>query len=287
MNSSPLISATELKRQLADGQQITVVDCTFHLDNTALGRLQFEQEHIAGAIYADLDADLSAHDPSQAVNGGRHPLPKREIFAQRLALLGIGPESNVVVYDKVGTLVAGRLWWMLRWCGHDKVRVLDGGWNAWINAAGPTASGPQPVTPTASYSPGEPLEQLITQDEVLAQLHSPTQNLIDARGGPRYRGETEPIDPVAGHIPGALNRPFTDNFNSDGTFKSAATLQQEWRSLLGDAGTHNVVAYCGSGVSAVPNLLGLAIAGLPAKGLYAGSWSEWCRNPALPVAVGE
>lgn len=286
MNQSPLISAMALKNRMGVDKHLVVVDCTFHLDNTTLGREQFEAEHIAGSIYADLDADLSSHQPAEALNGGRHPLPKREVFAQRLGRLGITPESNVVVYDKVGTLVAGRLWWMLRWSGHASVKVLDGGWSAWLGAGGATDSGRRELTPVAPYSLGEPLEHLVTQSEVLAKLGSAEQCLIDARGGPRYRGESEPIDPIAGHIPGALNRPFTENFNADGTFKNASTLQQEWHALLGKRDTQNVVAYCGSGVSAVPNLLGLAIAGLPARGLYAGSWSEWCRNPDLPVETG-
>ena len=285
MTHYPLINAEALRQKLANGDAVTIIDCTFHLDNTALGRQQFETEHIAGAIYADLDADLSAHG-TEAINGGRHPLPTREVFAQRLGRMGITPATHVVVYDKVGTLVAGRLWWMLRWCGHQAVQVLDGGWHAWVNAAGAVESGAGSTTPVGTYPLGAPLENLITQAEVVANLGTDQQQLIDARGGPRYRGETEPIDPVAGHIPGALNRPFTENFNSDGTFKPASVLQQEWAALVGEGNTQHVVAYCGSGVSAVPNLIGLAVAGLPAKGLYAGSWSEWCRDSSLPVEAG-
>jgi thiosulfate/3-mercaptopyruvate sulfurtransferase len=284
--NSPLISAAELHERLQSESPPLVVDCTFHLDNTTLGQEQFEATHIAGAIYADLDHDLSAADAGHAVNGGRHPLPTREAFAQTLGRLGVSPGRTVVVYDRIGTLVAGRLWWMLRWCGHADVAILDGGLSAWQATGGALASGPNPPHVTGVYPLGEPLETLILQDQVVEALGTKQQTLVDARGGPRYRGEVEPLDPVAGHIPGALNRPFTDNFQADGRFKSAQTLREEWAALLNGHSSETVVAYCGSGVSAVPNLVGLAIAGLPAKGLYAGSWSEWCRTPGLTCAKG-
>lgn len=284
--TSPIISAADLQALLQSTQQPLVVDCTFHLDNTQLGRQQFESNHIAGAIYADLDHDLSAHHPAQAVNGGRHPLPTREVFAETLGRLGITPERQVVVYDRIGTLVAGRLWWMLRWCGHGNVCVLDGGLAAWQALGGAEAAGPNPPQSVGRYPLGAPLENLVLQPQVLNALRAPNQTLIDARGAPRYRGDVEPIDPVAGHIPGALNRPFTENFQADGRFKTPETLRQEWAQLLGNQSTESVVAYCGSGVSAVPNLIGLAIAGLPATGLYAGSWSEWCRTEGLPCEQG-
>ena len=284
--NTPIISAEDLQTLLQQGADVRVLDCTFHLDNTALGREQFEREHIAGALYANLDTDLSTHNAAQAVNGGRHPLPQREAFAATLGRWGITPDTQVVAYDQVGTLTAGRLWWMMRWCGHTSVQILDGGWPAWQAIQGATASGPaKPVEATAPYPLGAPLETLITHQEVMAQLGRDSQTLVDARGAPRYRGETEVLDPVAGHIPGALNRPYTENFDAQGHFKSPEVLRAEWSRLLGQRDSASVVAYCGSGVSAVPNLISLALAGLPAHGLYAGSWSEWSRE-GLPSATG-
>lgn len=284
--NSPIISAAALQDLIQQGADVRVLDCTFHLDNVTLGRASYETQHIAGALYADLDADLSAHDATQAVNGGRHPLPKREVFAQTLGRWGITPETLVVAYDNVGTLTAGRLWWMLRWCGHARVQVLDGGWPAWQAIGGAVASGAPPaIQPAADYPLGQALETLFTHEQVLSQLGKDDQTLVDARGAPRYRGEAEPLDPVAGHIPGALNRPYPDNFDAQGCFKSPEVLRAEWLGLLGQRGSESVVAYCGSGVSAVPNLISLRLAGLPAKGLYGGSWSEWSRA-GLPCAQG-
>ena len=281
----PLITAEQLMALRAQHQDVLVADCTFHLNDVHLGRQQYEQSHIAGAVYVDLDQDLSAHDPAESVNGGRHPLPTREVMAQRLGRLGIGPQTIVVTYDQVGTLVAGRLWWLLRWCGHAHTYVLDGGWEAWRRAAGDCASGVQTRSPAPAYPLAPPLENLVLQAEVINQLDQPAFHLVDARAAARYRGEVEPIDRVAGHIPGAMNRPYDHNFNADGTFKDAQTLRKEWSALLPSGGDRPVVAYCGSGVSAIPNLIALSLAGIEAHGLYAGSWSEWSSNPSLPVAT--
>ena len=284
--NSPIISATDLQALIASDADVRILDTSFHLDNTSLGRAQFEACHIAGAIYADLDQDLSAKDAEHAFNGGRHPLPTREHFAYTLGRWGITPETQVVVYDQVGTLTAGRLWWMLRWCGHAHVQVLDGGWPAWQAAQGACASGPSANPETRSPYPLEqPLTSVRTHEQIQACLGNPNQTLVDARGAPRYRGETEALDPVAGHIPGALNRPYTENFEPDGRFKSPQTLRDEWLALLGHRDTDSVVAYCGSGVSATPNLISLELAGLGSQGLYAGSWSEWSRA-GLPCAKG-
>jgi thiosulfate/3-mercaptopyruvate sulfurtransferase len=180
----------------------------------------------------------------------------------------------------------GRLWWMLKWCGHNAVAVLDGGLQAWVAAGGAVTSGddqPSAATPAeGNFALREPLVDLVQTTTVSARLNTGTQTIVDARGAPRYRGEVEPIDPVAGHIPGALNRPFNTNLNAEGFFKSPAELRAEFAALLGDAKPENVVHHCGSGVSAVPNVLAMEVAGLGRTALYAGSWSEWCNTPGLP-----
>jgi thiosulfate/3-mercaptopyruvate sulfurtransferase len=181
----------------------------------------------------------------------------------------------------------GRLWWMLKWCGHDAVAVLDGGFQAWVAAGGSVASGEATATsgatqPAGNFAVREPLLKLVDTATVSSHLGDGTQTIVDARGAPRYRGEVEPLDPVAGHIPGALNRPFNTNLNADGFFKSADELRAEFAALLGSANPDTVVHHCGSGVSAVPNVLAMEVAGLGRTALYAGSWSEWCNTPGLP-----
>jgi thiosulfate/3-mercaptopyruvate sulfurtransferase len=193
----------------------------------------------------------------------------------------------VVVYDRNGMNYCGRLWWMLKWCGHDAVAVLDGGLQAWVAADGTVASGQGIASGKARHAPGnfplrEPLLQLVDTATVSMQLNNGAQTLIDARSANRYRGEAEPFDPVAGHIPGALNRPFNTNLTAQGFFKSADELRAEFADLLGNVKPETVVHHCGSGVSAVPNILAMEVAGLGRTGLYAGSWSEWCNTPGLP-----
>jgi thiosulfate/3-mercaptopyruvate sulfurtransferase len=235
---------------------------------------------------------LATHDATSRVNGGRHPLPKRELFAAWLQSMGINNDTQVVVYDRQGMNYCGRLWWMLKWCGHDAVAALDGGFQAWVAEGGAVASGEANDPKGAEHRSGnfalrEPLLNLIDTATVAANLGDRTQTLIDARSAPRYRGEVEPFDPVAGHIPGALNRPFNANLNADGFFKSADILRAEFAALLGDAKPDTVVHHCGSGVSAVPNLLAMEVAGLGKSALYAGSWSEWCNTPGLPCEKTE
>jgi thiosulfate/3-mercaptopyruvate sulfurtransferase len=276
--SHPIISATALQTLMQRASKLCIIDSTHYLDDPPRGRREFEDSHIAGALYADLGTDLSAQDGEPALNGGRHPLPPRERFAETLGHWGITPDTHVVVYDRVGTLTAGRVWWMLRWCGHAAVQVLDGGWAAWQAIQGASASGPAAAaTPAPAYPLAPALHEWLSAETVLAELGRDSQTLVDARAAPRFRGDVEALDPVAGHIPGALNRPFTENFQADGRFKPADQLREEWLALLGPRDSNSVVAYCGSGVSAVPNLIGLSLAGLPARGLYAGSWSEWSR----------
>lgn len=301
MTYTTLISAQELLALQASHQPLMVFDCSFDLGNPSAGRQQFEQEHIPGAVHADLDQHLSARHGApgkdgavhvaatdQAASGGRHPLPSRERFAQWLSSIGFHNDMQAVVYDRQGCNFCGRLWWMLKWTGHDAVAVLDGGLEHWKAAGGAVQSGEAATHFQSNFTLQAPLRQLVTAAEVEAQLHKAPeqQTIIDARAPARYRGDVEPLDPVAGHIPGALNRPFTDNIALDGRFKPKELLRAEFDALLGSRDPASVVHQCGSGVSALPNLIAMEIAGYKPTQLFAGSWSEWCSNPARPVAKG-
>ena len=282
-----LISATELQTLAASGAPLMVFDCSCDLMQPALGAQQYQEAHIPGAVFADLNNDLSArHGDATAASGGRHPLPSRERFAIWLSSVGFANGMQAVAYDRQGANYCGRLWWMLKWAGHAAVAVLDGGLQAWQAAGGAVASGAEPAHFQSNFVLGEPLRQLATAADVLARLGQPGQNVIDARAAPRYRGEVEPLDPVAGHIPGALNRPFGQNIGADGRFKPAAVLRAEFDALLAGRDAATVVHQCGSGVSAVPNLIAMEVAGLGQTALFAGSWSEWCSDPARPVEKG-
>jgi thiosulfate/3-mercaptopyruvate sulfurtransferase len=274
-----LISVEQLKAISA-----VVIDCSADLAKPEAGRTQFEEQHIAGALFADINTDLATHDPALAVNGGRHPLPSRENFALWLGACGISKHTQVVVYDRQGMNYCGRLWWMLKWCGHEAVAVLDGGLQAWVAAGGGLASGPALPVTSAIFPLRQPLVVLKHTAEVFAAMGRPAQTIVDARSAARYKGETEPFDPVAGHIPGALNRPFNTNLNAQGFMKSPAELAAEFAVLLNGRDANSVVHHCGSGISAVPNVLAMEVAGLGTTALYAGSWSEWCNTPGLPCA---
>ena len=276
-----LISVSELQ---ALGKSVVVIDCSADLTNPAAGRQQFEEQHIAGALFADINTDLATHDPALAVNGGRHPLPSREHFAQWLGACGIDAHTQVVVYDRQAMNYCGRLWWMLKWCGHEAVAVLDGGLPAWVAVGGAVASGSAAGVKSASFVLRESLVELTFTADVSANLGKPTQTIVDARAPARYKGETEPFDPVAGHIPGALNRPFNSNFTPAGLMKDPALLKAEFEALLNGRDAHSVVHHCGSGISAIPNVLAMQVAGLGRTALYAGSWSDWCNTPGLPCA---
>lgn len=281
-----LISAIELQHLRASGQPLMVFDCSFELLQPAQGDLQYLERHIAGAERADLDRHLCAQAGAPAVCAGRHPLPTREAFAQWLGRVGLTRDMQVVVYDRQGVNYCGRLWWMLKWVGHEAVAVLDGGLQAWIAANGATETGPGPTRSSSNYALAPALVALVATDEVAKRLGRPSQTIVDARAKPRYLGEVEPIDPVAGHLPGALNRPFADNLGSDGCFKPAEQLRREFVSLLAGRDPATVVHHCGSGVSSVPNVIAMEVAGLGRTALYPGSWSEWCADPARPVAQG-
>jgi thiosulfate/3-mercaptopyruvate sulfurtransferase len=285
-----LISVSQLQALQNQGTPLMVFDCSGDLMNPASADALYAQVHVAGAQRAHLDQHLSTHDAALAVNGGRHPLTSRDHMATWLGSLGFTNSMQAVVYDRNRANYCGRLWWMLKWLGHDAVAVLDGGLQAWEAAGGAVQSSndnsaPNP-NPETTFQLRAPLRELVQTTEVVQQLGRATQTLIDARAAARYRGEVEPLDPIAGHIPGALNRPFTENLNADGFFKTPEQLQQEFAHLLAGRDPATVVHHCGSGVSAVPNILAMEIAGLGHTALYAGSWSEWSNTPGLPCAKG-
>jgi len=258
-----------------------VIDCRFDLAHAAWGQSAYRQGHIPGAHFAHLDKDLCG-TPTR--DSGRHPLPAWSAFAERLGQWGVRAGTQTVVYDQHNGAYAARLWWMLRAMGHEHVALLDGGWSAWLRAGGseqvtvpPLRSGRYEVRPGSGW---------VTSAELVRELAGGDCVLVDARSAERFRGEQEPIDRVAGHVPGALNRPYTENLTSDDTFLSAAVLRAQWTALLAGRVHGAVVHMCGSGVTACHNLLAMEIAGLTGSRLYVGSWSEWSADVARPVAVG-
>ena len=297
MTYTTLISAPQLQALRASSAPLMVFDCSFDLAQPHAGQEQYRSAHIPGAVYAHLDSALSAlhgapgahgtvitaGEADTPASGGRHPLPSREKFAIWLSSVGFSNAMQAVVYDRQGSAFCGRLWWMLKWLGHDAVAVLDGGLPAWQAQGGELAQGDEPAHFQSNFRLGPPLRPLASAEQVCEQLQQPGQTLIDARAAPRYRGEVEPLDPVAGHIPGALNRPFADNFTPEGHFKSPAFLRTEFDALLAGRDPASVVHHCGSGVTATPNVLAMELAGLGKTTLFAGSWSEWCSDPKRPV----
>ena len=273
MSYTTLISPAEL-RALADP---LILDCGFELSDTDAGEHAYAAGHIPGAHYLHLDRDLCG--PKTGADGsfrGRHPLPDREDFAALMRRLGLRAGRQVVACDRQGGPYAAHAWWMLRWLGHAEVAVLDGTWDGELTTEAPTA------TPT-DWQPGEPLVGQIDASTLLARLGR--VRIVDARAPERFRGEVEPIDPVAGHIPGASNRAFKHNLGADGRFKPAAQLREEFQPLLAPYAATDVVHQCGSGVTACHNLLAMAHAGLGDGLLYVGSWSEWSGDPARPIAT--
>jgi len=263
-------------QQLADHLPAwRVFDCRHDLMKPDLGGQQYREAHIPGALFASLDRDLSA--PKTGKNG-RHPLPDRDSFVAWLARQGVRPEDQVVCYDAANGSTAARLWWMLRWVGHRSVAVLDGGLAKWLKEGRPVDAvlpQPKPSTYASKKTAG-------TLDAGAVAANLKNLFLLDARAPARYRGEQEPIDPVAGHIPGAKNRFNMDNVLPDGTFKHSDALKGEFLAVLKNQKPEDVVHYCGSGVSACHNLLAMEVAGLPGGKLYPGSWSEWIADPARP-----
>ncbi|GJJ00375.1 sulfurtransferase [Duganella rhizosphaerae] len=278
-----LIDAAELSQHLTDDNWV-ILDCRHDLMNPNAGRDGFAIGHIQNAQFANIDTDLSG--AKQGEDGkfrGRHPLPERAALIETLRGWGINDDTQVVAYDAHGGMFAARLWWLLRWVGHPAVAVLDGGLAAW------QSQGLAMVTPAAPRARGTIHEQsslapTVSVEDVVANLATQARTVVDARAADRYRGENETIDPVGGHIPGAKNRFFKDNLNADGRFKDAAQLKEEFTPLFASA--QQAIMQCGSGVTACHNLLALEVAGLSGAALYPGSWSEWCADPARPVATG-
>ncbi len=282
MSYTTLIGAAELRRQLATPGWV-LLDCRFDLADPAAGRQAFARGHIPGATHADLNRDLSA---PVSGNSGRHPLPHPDTFAKTAADWGIDPRTQVIVYDDNNGSFAARAWWMLRWIGVPQVAVLDGGWAAWRAAGGEVDQAQAPVRSPSTLRPQLRPEAVLSAAQVAAALAEPGRLLVDARAAARFAGEVEPIDPVAGHVPGARNHPFTLNLQPDGTLLPAEQLRRRWLEFLGATRPEGLISMCGSGVTACHNLLALEVAGLPGARLYAGSWSEWIRDPARPVARG-
>jgi len=284
MPLAQLISAAQLQRRL-DEPNLLILDCRFALDDPAYGQRNYADGHIPGAQFADLERDLSG--PIQKSITGRHPLPEQALLLQRLREWGLNTHSEVVLYDDGPGAFAARAWWLLAWLGkRDGVYMLDGGLKAWREASGAlTHDLPTPTPGTFSGSTDESL--LISAAQLQQRLGDSQLTLLDARGLPRFRGEVEPIDPVAGHIPGAQCAAFTDNLDSDGHFLSPELLRQRFAAYLAERPASELVAYCGSGVTACHNLFALCLAGYPLAPLYAGSWSEWITDPARPVATGD
>lgn len=281
MVNSTLISVAQLATTLSN-PNVVIVDCRFDLNDVEAGRRAYLESHIPGAVYAHLDADLSG---AKTGRNGRHPLPDATDLRGTFSRLGIGNDTEVVAYDEGSAMYASRLWWLLRWMGHASVAVLDGGFAAWTAAGGATRGGEE-TNPPRTFTGAPRMDMIVDADTVGALAQRDDWRVIDARAPERYRGETEPLDRVPGHIPGARNRFFKDNLQN-GAFRDAADLRRSLNDVLGGVAADHVVAYCGSGVTACHNLLALEHAGMHGAKLYPGSWSEWSSDPSRPVERDE
>lgn len=276
-----LITPEVLRSEAGEGSWV-VFDCDFNLADKDAGRRRYEAGHVPGARYLDLERDLS--NPVSETSG-RHPLPNWRRLARVLGDSGVSTDSQVVCYDASGGTMAARLWWLLRWLGHEAVAVLEGGWQGWQKAGLPI-SGEMPAPKPALFTPHPARDQVIDTETLLDLLGQTGFRLLDARAPERFRGEVEPIDPVAGHIPGAINAPCADNLDAKGRFLPADQLRKRYLALLDGRNPAEAIAMCGSGVTACHTLLAMEHAGLSGARLYAGSWSEWIRDPGRPVATG-
>ncbi|MGD8814485.1 MAG: sulfurtransferase [Anaerolineales bacterium] len=282
MAYTTLISVQDLEPHLEDPDWL-IVDCRFDLDQPDWSHTAYLEAHIPGAVFVDLDRDLTA--PMDGTNG-RHPLLPVQSLSELFSRLGIDEGKQVVAYDNAGGPFAARFWWCLRFLGHDAVAVLDGGIDAWNAKELPLHAGVENLVPS-SFRAAPRNEMLVRVQQVLASLEDVDVVLLDSRSPERYRGEEEPRDPVAGRIPGALNRYWGDNLDEDGNFKPPEDLKSDFESRLAGFMSEQVIVYCGSGVTASHNLLALEHAGLHGARLYAGSWSEWCSDSSRPIASGE
>ena len=284
MTYTTLISTLELDDHL-DDPDWAIIDCRSQLKDAEYGRRAYAQAHIAAAIFADLKDDLSG--PIIPGQTGRHPLPLIEFAAQKFSAWGIAANTQVVAYDEAGgALAAARLWWLLRWLGHDRVAVLDGGWTKWQKENRSVRSGIE-VRSARVFTPRVRSDLVLNTDDVLRSIDEPAFRLLDARSADRFRGENEIIDPVAGHIPGAISAPYSQNLDRGSVFKSKEELRAHYAALLGDVSAERSAAYCGSGVTAAHTILAMMQAGLGEAKLYAGSWSEWITNPDRPIRTGQ
>jgi thiosulfate/3-mercaptopyruvate sulfurtransferase len=284
MPHETLVDVDTLAARLGDPSW-RVVDCRFTLADPEAGPREHARATIPGAIHAHLDQDLSA--PVIPGVTGRHPRPSRKCFAATLGRWGIDADTQVVAFDDMGGAFAARLWWMLRWAGHRAAAVLDGGISAWTALGHPLAPGrPFEGTPTR-FELGPSLVASVSAQEVLAVLDDPTVVVLDARAAPRYRGENETTDPIAGHIAGARSAPFIENLGEGGRFRSPAELRARFEERLAGTAPERAITYCGSGVTACHDVLAMAHAGLPPARLYPGSWSEWITDPSRPRAIGD
>jgi thiosulfate/3-mercaptopyruvate sulfurtransferase len=281
MAFTTLISTGALALHM-DDPAFAIVDCRYKLDDASWGEREYAAAHIPGSVYADLAHDLAG--PKTGTNG-RHPLPEPHALAQTLGRLGVSSGVQVVAYDQENGMYASRLWWLLRWLGHDAVAVLDGGLKKWNAEARPASSGVERREPRVFSGSPRP-EMAVDVEAVAAMVDTPAWRLLDARAPERYRGDSEPIDTKAGHIPGAANHFFQSNLDEQGLFRTPEELRAKITESTGNVPADQIVCYCGSGVTACHNLLALEHAGLKGAKLYAGSWSEWSADPARPVEKG-
>lgn len=281
MKYTTLVDTEMLASSLASGWR--VFDCRFVLNKPEEGERRYRTGHIPGALYLHLDRDLAGPMTSES---GRHPLPVPESLAEKLRKSGVSSTSQIVAYDAMGGAFAARLWWLLRWLGHAQVTVLDGGIDKWIGENRPITGVMPNAVPRGNFHPHPDDAQWVDSDFVATQSQHLSGRLLDARAPSRFRGDEEPIDTVAGHVPGAVNLPYTGNVNSDGCFKSPKVLRQRFEAVLAGVPPADSVCMCGSGVTACHNLLAMEVAGLQGGRLYAGSWSEWIRDATRPVEHG-
>jgi thiosulfate/3-mercaptopyruvate sulfurtransferase len=279
--SNILLRVEQLRRHLNDARWC-VVDVRHDLFDAEAGIRLYRDGHIPGAVFADINTQLSG--TKTGVNG-RHPMPSRDDLIETFRQWGINNDTQIVAYDAQGGQYASRLWWLARWLGHRRVALLDGGWAKWSNETG-LVSRDVPIRARGNFTASDSTMPLVNVQQVLQRLEDSNRTLLDARTPERYRGEEEPIDPVAGHIPGARNRPWQQNLNSDQTFKSPSALRSEFDALLGARSPSQVTHQCGSGVTACHNVFAMELAGLPGSALYGGSWSEWIADPKRPIATG-
>ena len=280
MTYQTIISTGELQDHLG-AENWAVADCRFSLQDPEQGRREYHRGHIPAAFYVDLDQDLSG----EIIPGktGRHPLPEPADFAETVSLWGIDEQVQVVAYDDRGGAIAARLWWMLRWLGHEQVAVLDGGWRQWVKEGRPVESEMVPRKPR-TFHPEPDHSRWVDANFVARVLYNPRYRMVDARDAARYRGEEEPMDPEAGHIPGAVSRPYLENLDEDGRFRSRDELRDRFQNLFAEHEPAELIMYCGSGVTSVHNIIAALIAGYGEPKLYPGSWSEWITDPDRPRA---